>query len=124
MTRYPNDINATTLVYLRESRRRRNDRGITTSLGSNRSAMVERSKHDHPQHSHECSNPEMPLNQKSNAPSILIETSDHTWHQVPNNYKIANPDTKTFDRNGRVEYDGCIWICDLRKSKEGSGAAV
>ena len=32
MTRYPIDINATTLVYFRESSRRRNDRGITMSL--------------------------------------------------------------------------------------------
>lgn len=35
MTRYPIDINATTLVYLRESKRRRNDKGITISLVSN-----------------------------------------------------------------------------------------
>jgi len=32
MTRYPIEINAMTLVYFRESRRRRNERGITTSL--------------------------------------------------------------------------------------------
>ena len=32
MTKYPIDINATTLVYFRESRRRRKDKGITISL--------------------------------------------------------------------------------------------
>ena len=32
MTKYPMEINATTLVYLRESKRRKNDKGITISL--------------------------------------------------------------------------------------------
>ena len=32
MTRYPIDINAMTLVYFSESRRRKNDKGITMSL--------------------------------------------------------------------------------------------
>lgn len=45
MTRYPIDINATTLVYLRESRRRRNDSGITISLVSKQLALAQRRKH-------------------------------------------------------------------------------
>ena len=118
------DINATTLVYLRESRRRRNDRGMTTSLRSNQLATVQWTSLDHLQCPHKPSNPKVSVNQESNAPSIFIETSDYTWHQVPNDYQIANSDTKTFDRNGRVEYDGRIWVCDLRESKEGSNAAV
>lgn len=32
MTKYPMEINATTLVYLSESKRRKNDKGITISL--------------------------------------------------------------------------------------------
>ena len=32
MTKYPMEINATTLVYLRESKRRKNESGITISL--------------------------------------------------------------------------------------------
>ena len=32
MTKYPMEINATTLVYLRESKRLKNDKGITISL--------------------------------------------------------------------------------------------
>ena len=79
---------------------------------------------DRPQCPHKPSNPKVPINQESNTPSVFIETSDYTWHQVPNDYQVANSDTKTFDRNGRVEYDGCIRVCDLRESEEGRKPAV
>ena len=66
----------------------------------------------------------MPVNQETNASSLFIEASDHTWHQVADNYQVANSNTKAFNGNGRVKYNSCIWVCDLRESEKGSSTAV
>ena len=66
----------------------------------------------------------MSVNQESKTSSIFVETSNHAGHQISDDYKIANPNPETLDRNGRVEYNSCIWVSDLRKSEEGGSAAV
>ena len=66
----------------------------------------------------------MVIDQEPKAASIFVETLDHTWHQTPDDHEIADRNTETLDRNGRVEYNSGIWVCDLRESEEGRSAAV
>lgn len=75
MTRYPMEINATTLVYLRESRRRRNARGMTTSLWE-----LAMSKVNEMAAIHENCYPEVSVDKKWYSISVLIEASDDSRH--------------------------------------------
>ena len=87
MTRYPIDINAMTLVYLRESKRRRNDSGITISLGYSTSAVSHLNSHRQQvyheisaAHSHETSHPKVAVDEKTDTTCVLTEALYNTGH--------------------------------------------
>lgn len=132
MTKYPMDINAMTLVYFKESKRRKNDSGITMSLWQERSAHARLQNHPTEQadvrslqkDSHECSNPKKPIHKKSHIPSILAEPPDNTGHEVANDNQIAHADPKTLDRDGGIEDNRRIGVRNLREREEGSRATV
>ena len=111
MTRYPIEINAMTLVYLRESNRLRNERGITISLI--RQCQSQHSYRTYPKDSHKSSYPEPSIYKKSNATSILTKSLHNTWHKVSNNDKIADTNSKTLDRYCCIKDYRCIRIRDL-----------
>lgn len=64
------DIKAITLVYFKESKRRKNESGMTTSLENVRPET----KSLYKRYSHENRHPEMPINQKGDCFSPFIET--------------------------------------------------
>lgn len=113
MTKYPIEIKAIMLVYFKESKRLKNDKGMTINLGSIVSLMT---------HSllatgicsHESSNPEMSVDEESYSSSIFTEASDNARHQVSDNDQIADPYPKAFDGNCGIKDHSCIRICDLR----------
>ena len=77
MTKYPMEINATTLVYLRESKRRKNDKGITISLNGQ---SARRKEYFSTRYSHESSHPKASINQKSKASRVFVEASHYSRH--------------------------------------------
>ena len=113
MTKYPMEIKATMLVYFKESKRLKNDKGMTINLGRTVSLL---------EHfllvmeicSHESSHPEMSVDEEAHSSSILTKPSDNAGHQVSDNDQIADSHPKAFDRNGGIKDDSCIRICDLR----------
>ena len=112
ITKYPIEIKAMMLVYFRESKRLKNDKGMTINLGS----MVSFLEHSLLAIvcSHESSDPEMSVDKESYSSSILTKASDNTGHQVSNNDQIADSHPKAFDGNSSIKYYSCIRICDLR----------
>ena len=113
MTKYPIEIKATMLVYFRESKRLKNDKGMTINLGI-KVSLLERSLLAIDICSHESSHPEMSVNEKPYSSSIFTETSDNARHQVSDNDQIADSYPEAFDRNSGIKYHSSIGICDLR----------
>lgn len=113
MTKYPMEIKAMMLVYFKESRRLKNDKGMTISLGSMVS-LLERSLPGTRICSHESCHPEMSIDEEAYSPGIFTESSDNAGHQVSDNDQIADSHPKAFDRNGGIKDHSCIRICDLR----------
>lgn len=66
----------------------------------------------------------MSINQKPYTSSILVETSDNARHQITNDDQITDPNSKAFDCDRSIEYDSCVWVCNLRKSEKRRSAAV
>ena len=101
------------LVYFKESKRRKNDKGMTINLDRVVS-LVEHCLLVIEFCSHESSHPEMSVDEESYSSSIFTEAPYNTGHQVSDNDQIADSDPKAFDRNGGIKDDSCIRICDLR----------
>src|SRR5262245_39939297 len=110
---------AITLVYFRESRRRRNESGITISLQGSAGfilwgvEVVE----------HECSDPELPVNQKRHA-QARCKSLDQPRHQITNDDKIADGDAEAFDGNGGIKENREIWVGQLGERSKRYMAAV
>ena len=120
MTRYPIEIRAMTLVYLRESNLRKNERGITISL---RSVSARRSYTGDGGASHERCHPEMSVDEELRL-GIRIEPAHDTRHEVANNDEIADANTKALYRDRRVENDSSIRVGDLTERKETGRSSV
>lgn len=74
---------------------------------------------------HKSSDPEPPLEQISRRiPRIRHQPLHDSRHQVPNNNQIADPDTKTLDRNSRIKHHGSIRISNLTQGEETTPAAI
>ena len=102
------DIKATTLVYLRESRRRRKARGMTTSLTD-----VSEEETIEKRHPHEDRDPEMSVDEERDRVGIFIEPPDNPWHQITDDDQIAHSYTKTLNGNCGIEDDCSIWVGNL-----------
>ena len=113
MTKYPIEISAIMLVYFRESKRLKNDKGITINLGSMVS-LLEHSLLGTGICSHESCHPEMSVDEETYSSSIFTEPSDNAGHQVSDNDQIADPHPKAFDSDSGIKDHSCIRICDLR----------
>lgn len=121
MTKYPIEIKAMTLVYLRESNLRRNDKGMTMSLvyvvnrgdvkGQTQSGI------------HEGRDPKMPVYEEMGGRSIAKAAHD-ARHQVADDDEIANANAETLDGNGGVKDDGSIGVGHLAEGEEAGRAAV
>ena len=101
--------NAITLVYFNESRRRKNDKGITISLG-----MLDSAPNFRRVHLHESSDPKLPVDQEVRVSSTGRKSSDHSGHEVSDDDKVADRHTEALDGDGGIEYDGEVGVCDLR----------
>jgi hypothetical protein len=104
-----------TLVYFKESSRRRNDRGITTNLSCRlaKNKTQNYTKGNLHKHSH----PKVSIDKKRNGISALVEPPHNTWHEISNDDQVADPNAKAFDSNCSVEKDRCVGICDLRQEE-------
>jgi hypothetical protein len=98
-TRYAIENNAITLVYFKESRRRKKDRGITISLGMS-VFRLSRSEHSH---SHESSDPELPIDKETDISSTGCEADHNPRHQVSDNDEIADCHPKALDGDSGIE---------------------
>jgi len=97
-----------TLVYLRESRRRRKERGITISLLPLAHYLSVRADN-----LHKSRNPELPVNQERDVARTRRETSNNARHQISDDDKVADSHAEALDRNRSVKDDGQVRICHL-----------
>jgi hypothetical protein len=104
------DINAMTLVYFKESKRRRKERGMTTSL---RISATRTGKRKSGKTIHKASHPEVSINKKGDSISTLIEASDNAWHEISDNNQVAHAHPKALNCNCSIEHNRRIGICDL-----------
>ncbi len=65
----------------------------------------------------------MAVHQKWSNIWVLVDSANHTWHQITNNDEVRDTDTKALDGNSGIEEDGRRWICDLRQREERRGSA-
>ncbi len=56
----------------------------------------------------------MAVHEKAYTASVLTETPYDAWHQITNNYEIANSNPKALDGDRRIEYNSRIRVGDLR----------
>ena len=73
---------------------------------------------------HEGSNPKVPVNQEVVVRGTTNETLNHTRHQIPDDYEIADANTKAFYSDCSVEYHSGIGVGELREGKERSRSLI
>jgi hypothetical protein len=108
-----------TLVYLRESRRRRKERGITMSLLPLVDYLSLRADD-----LHKGRNPELPVNQERDVARTRRESSNNARHQISDDDKVADSHAEALDRNRSVKDDGQVRICHLRQCRKRHMAPV
>ena len=65
----------------------------------------------------------MPVHQISSIP-WMPEALHNTRHEVSDDDQVADAHTEAFDRNGGVEDDSSVGICDLAEGEETGRSAV
>lgn len=73
---------------------------------------------------HKSGDPKLSVNQEADLPRTWRKSFDYAWHKISNNYQVTDCHTEALDGDGRIEYDGQVRICELRKGRKGYMAAV
>ena len=103
------------LVYFKESNRRRYERGITINLFCEQYSQYDVQSgvqlHVNP---HKSSHPEVPIHKVIMGWVATHKALNDPRHEVTDDDEIADSDTETFDRNGRIKNYRSVGIGQLR----------